>query len=104
MNFEPSIAYMKEGRNGVFMSLSASKVISRRDRNLEPGRNSLLFTSSSKGSFLYVNVLVSIVLEYWLVLLPCSLFSYLWNRRVPVYWILSPDPICLCSCVNSDRK
>ena len=34
-----------------FTSLSTAQVISRRDRNPEPGRNSLLFRNSSKGSF-----------------------------------------------------
>ena len=32
-----------------FTSLSAAEVISRRDRNQEPERNSLLFTNSSKS-------------------------------------------------------
>ena len=33
-----------------FASLSTADVISRRDRNTEPGRNSLLFTNSYEGS------------------------------------------------------
>ena len=33
----------------VFMSLSAAQVISRRDKNPEPRRNSLLFTNSSRS-------------------------------------------------------
>ena len=41
-----------EGRKELgFTSLSTAYVISRRDRNQEPGRNSLLFTNSSKRVF-----------------------------------------------------
>ena len=41
-----------EGRKELgFTSLSTAYVISRRDRNQEPGIDSLLFTNSSKGSF-----------------------------------------------------
>ena len=45
------VKVVPEGRKEFgFTSLSTAYVISRRDRNQEPGRNSLLFTNISKGS------------------------------------------------------
>ena len=50
--YDTQDARLKEERRELgFTSLSTAKAISRRVRNPEPGRNSLLFTNSSKGYF-----------------------------------------------------
>ena len=59
-----------EGRKELgFTSLSTAYVISRRDRNPEPGRNSLLFTNSSKGSFSCIRTIDSPLQRHTFILI-----------------------------------
>ena len=59
-----------EGRKELgFTSLSTAYVISRQDRNPEPGRNSLLSTNSSKGSFSCIRTIDSPLQRHTFILI-----------------------------------